>query len=116
MRRASDMEQTVPTFCPWKRMGHAVDDEGGAPDVVDAPMFRLVARQRAGREDAGPNGPDVLSEGFFFRAVEEGFRRGGDEVHFALCVVHHDAFVDGVEDGSRSARCAGVRTGGRGRR
>ena len=65
-------------------------------------MFRLVARQRAGREDAGHNGPDVLSEGFFFRAVEEGFRRGGDEVHFALCVVHHDAFVDGVEDGSEA--------------
>lgn len=65
-------------------------------------MLHLIARQRVRREDAGHNGPDVLPDGFFFRAVEEGFRRGGDEVHFALRVVHHDALVDGVEDGAEA--------------
>ena len=65
------------------------------------PCSALSPASVPGREDAGHNGPDVSRASF--RAVEEGFRRGGDEVHFALCVVHHDAFVDGVEDGSKRA-------------
>lgn len=66
------------------------------------PCSALSPASVPGEKTPGHNGPDVLSEGFFFRAVEEGFRRGGDEVHFALCVVHHDALVDGVEDGSEA--------------